>query len=110
MQHHLNLHKPFLSPATVIFNMMLLICASFGFVASVFLLVGLSIDCRQLLLPWIVTMVADDFVEATHFLYVVSFEKVDMLSAILVLINSVKFHDITFYFPNQFFFIVVARV
>lgn len=55
---------------------MMLLCASFGVFASFFLLIGLAIDCRQLLLPWILTMIADAFVEASHFIYVVFFEKV----------------------------------
>jgi Domain of unknown function (DUF4728) len=59
---------------------MLLLCASFGVFASVFLIVGLAIDCQQLLLPWIITMLADVFVEASHFFYVVAFEEVSCLS------------------------------
>lgn len=64
------------SSATVIFNILLLLCASFATFASIFMLVGLAVDCRQLLLPWILAMVADISVEATHFIYVVSYQKV----------------------------------
>lgn len=57
---------------------MLLFCASFGCFASLFLVVGLTIDCRQLLLPWIVSMIADVIVEASHFFYVVAYEEVSL--------------------------------
>lgn len=60
--------------------MMLLLCASFGIFASLFMIVGMTIDCRQLLLPWIFTMIADVIVEASHFLYVVVYEKVSLSS------------------------------
>lgn len=59
------------------FNILLLLCASFGVFASILLIIGLIIDCRQCLLPWICTMIADAFVEASHFFYVVIFEKVE---------------------------------
>lgn len=59
---------------------MLLLCASFGVFASLFMIVGLAIDCRQLLLPWIFTMIADALVEASHFVYVILYEKVRFIS------------------------------
>lgn len=66
------------TPTTVIFNIMLLLCASFGIFASIFLIIGLFTDCRLLLLPWIMAMGLDVFVEASHFLYVVVFENVEL--------------------------------
>jgi Domain of unknown function (DUF4728) len=60
--------------------MMLLLCASFGVFASLFLIIGLSIDCKPLLFPWLVTMGIDILVEASHFFYVVFFEKVKLLN------------------------------
>jgi hypothetical protein len=76
----------FKSPlATVIFNMMLLLCASFGIFASLFLIIGLTIDCKPLLLPWIVTMALDVIVEASHFIYVISFQKVTWQNVIIII-------------------------
>lgn len=105
LQPSLFLHKIFtlflnFSPtATVIFNMMLMLCSSFGIFASLFLIVGLTIDCKPLLLPWIVTLILDIFVEASHFVYVVAFEKVELQKSIF---NSTDIKKIPFTFQVEF--------
>ncbi|XP_059620131.1 uncharacterized protein LOC132264083 isoform X3 [Phlebotomus argentipes] len=68
------LEKEEISPTTVIFNILLLICASCGVISSILVIVGLRTNQRELLLPWIFVMIADILVECTHFVYLIVLE------------------------------------
>jgi hypothetical protein len=62
--------------ANVIFNVMILTSTSFGVLTTMTLLIGIYKNRRDLLLPWISVMIIDVFVESSHFVYVLIFEKV----------------------------------
>ncbi|XP_039438862.1 uncharacterized protein LOC120420029 isoform X1 [Culex pipiens pallens] len=63
------LEKESISTVTVIFNMLLLAFASLGVLSSLLVIVGLRMNMRAFLLPWIFVMIADLLVECAHFVY-----------------------------------------
>uniref|UniRef100_A0AAG5DAP3 Uncharacterized protein n=1 Tax=Anopheles atroparvus TaxID=41427 RepID=A0AAG5DAP3_ANOAO len=83
------LERDTISGATVKFNILLLIFATLGVLSSVLVLIGLKMNNRGLLLPWIVVMVADLLVECAHFLYLIAIEtlKFEPLTAMLFTID-----------------------
>lgn len=62
---------------TVIFHIIILSCSLLGILTSLCLIVGLLTKCKELLLPWILTMIADFSAEISHFIYVVFFVEVN---------------------------------
>ncbi|KAL5291369.1 hypothetical protein ACFFRR_010646 [Megaselia abdita] len=58
-----------ISPVTVIFNLVMLICSGFGFLSSILVIVALRMNQRFLLIPWIVFMILNGCTELTHFFY-----------------------------------------
>nr|XP_029715568.1 uncharacterized protein LOC115259196 isoform X1 [Aedes albopictus] len=91
------LEKESISTVTVIFNMMLLGCASLGVVSSVLVIIGLRMDKRTLLLPWIVVMIADLLVECAHFVY-------------LIVIQTLQFEPVTAMLFTIDFFIMCLNI
>ncbi|XP_055706833.1 uncharacterized protein LOC129803958 isoform X4 [Phlebotomus papatasi] len=71
------LEKGEISPTSVIFNILLLICASCGVISSILVIVGLRTNQRELLLPWIFVMIADILVAFAHFVHLVILETLD---------------------------------
>ncbi|XP_011873341.1 PREDICTED: uncharacterized protein LOC105565085 isoform X2 [Vollenhovia emeryi] len=60
-----------ISPTTVQFNGMLLICSCCGVLCSLLLLYGLYKDYKMLLIPWIITVITSSVIDVTHSLYMV---------------------------------------
>ncbi|XP_011698886.1 PREDICTED: uncharacterized protein LOC105456499 isoform X2 [Wasmannia auropunctata] len=58
-----------ISPATVQFNGMLLICSCCGVLCSLLLLYGLYKDRKMLLIPWIVAVITCGIIDVAHSLY-----------------------------------------
>ncbi|KYN42245.1 hypothetical protein ALC56_03383 [Trachymyrmex septentrionalis] len=58
-----------MSPTTVQFNGMLLICSCCGVLCSLLLLYGLYKDHKMLLIPWIVTVITCCIIDIAHSLY-----------------------------------------
>ncbi|XP_032688256.1 uncharacterized protein LOC116852235 isoform X2 [Odontomachus brunneus] len=58
-----------ISPTTVRFNAMLLVCSCCGVLCSLLLLYGLLKDRKMLLIPWIIAVIACGFVDVAHSLY-----------------------------------------
>ncbi|XP_050462858.1 uncharacterized protein LOC126857455 isoform X3 [Cataglyphis hispanica] len=58
-----------ISPTTVHFNAMLLICSCCGVLCSLLLLYGLYKDRKMLLLPWIVVIIMCGIIDIAHSLY-----------------------------------------
>uniref|UniRef100_A0A182QKN7 Uncharacterized protein n=1 Tax=Anopheles farauti TaxID=69004 RepID=A0A182QKN7_9DIPT len=83
------LERDTISGVTVKFNVLLLICATLGVLSSVLVLIGLKVNNRGLLLPWIVVMIADLLVECAHFIYLIAIEtlKFEPLTAMLFTID-----------------------
>ncbi|CAD7083053.1 unnamed protein product [Hermetia illucens] len=71
------LEKDAISSTTVIFNILLLVCCMCGVITSLFVIIGLRCDQRELLIPWIAVMTADLLVEWSHFVYLVILETLD---------------------------------
>jgi hypothetical protein len=69
---------------TVMFHIALLFCSLLGVFSSFGLFIGILIDCKELLLPWIFTMIVDCFAEISHFIYIAVFVDVRF---------SEKFHN-----------------
>lgn len=61
------------------FNKVLLISSTFGLISSIIGIVGLRNEKRKLLLPWIIIMVCDVLIEASHFIYLVCDQKVNII-------------------------------
>ncbi|XP_070159344.1 uncharacterized protein [Polyergus mexicanus] len=57
------------SPTTVHFNAMLLICSCCGVLCSLLLLYGLYKDRKMLLLPWIIVIIICGIIDIAHSLY-----------------------------------------
>ncbi|XP_058457136.1 uncharacterized protein LOC131434439 [Malaya genurostris] len=91
------LEKESISTVTVIFNMLLLAFASLGVVSSLLVIVGLRVDKRAFLLPWIVVMIADLLVECAHFLY-------------LIVIQTLEFEPVTAMLFTIDFFIMCLNI
>uniref|UniRef100_A0A1B0CVZ8 Uncharacterized protein n=1 Tax=Lutzomyia longipalpis TaxID=7200 RepID=A0A1B0CVZ8_LUTLO len=91
------LEKEEISPTTVIFNILLLICASCGVISSILVIVGLRTNQRELLLPWIFIMLADIIVECAHFVY-------------LVILQTLKFEPLTATLFTIDFFIMCLNI
>ncbi|XP_052873686.1 uncharacterized protein LOC128279004 [Anopheles cruzii] len=83
------LERDTISAVTVKFNVLLLIFASLGVLSSVLVLIGLKMNNRALLLPWILVMIADLLVECAHFMYLIVIEtlKFEPLTAMLFTID-----------------------
>ncbi|XP_025154105.1 uncharacterized protein LOC105192637 isoform X2 [Harpegnathos saltator] len=60
-----------ISPTTVRFNAMLLVCSCCGVLCSLLLLYGLLKDRKMLLIPWIIVVIACGFVDVAHSLYLI---------------------------------------
>ncbi|KAI4482583.1 hypothetical protein M0804_008436 [Polistes exclamans] len=60
-----------ISPATLRFNITLLICSCSGIICSILLVYGLIKDKRIFLLPWIVNMISCSTVDISHVLYLI---------------------------------------
>ncbi|XP_055912131.1 uncharacterized protein LOC129946115 [Eupeodes corollae] len=76
------------SPTTVIFNILFLLCSLCLVLASVMVVIGLSKDQRHLLLPWIFFMFADIFIEFSHLVYLVKLQRLvfePLVSVVLTL-------------------------
>ncbi|XP_029669198.1 uncharacterized protein LOC115239036 isoform X3 [Formica exsecta] len=58
-----------ISPTTVHFNAMLLICSCCGVLCSLLLLYGLYKDRKMLLLPWIIVIIVCGIIDIAHSLY-----------------------------------------
>ncbi|XP_072742673.1 uncharacterized protein [Anoplolepis gracilipes] len=58
-----------ISPTTVHFNGMLLICSCCGVLCSLLLLYGLYKDRKMLLLPWIIAIITCGIIDIAHSLY-----------------------------------------
>ncbi|KAL6261504.1 hypothetical protein P5V15_006592 [Pogonomyrmex californicus] len=58
-----------ISPTTVQFNGMLLICSCCGVLCSLLLLYGLYKDRKMLLIPWIVAVITCGIIDVAHSLY-----------------------------------------
>ncbi|XP_070168993.1 uncharacterized protein [Polyergus mexicanus] len=58
-----------ISPTTVHFNAMLLICSCCGVLCSLLLLYGLYKDRKTLLLPWIIVIIICGIIDIAHSLY-----------------------------------------
>ncbi|XP_037045480.1 uncharacterized protein LOC119080955 [Bradysia coprophila] len=63
------LEKGTTSSTTVIFEILLVFIAGCGVVASVLLLIGLKVDRREFLIPWIFTIIAYLLIELAYFIY-----------------------------------------
>ncbi|XP_050095975.1 uncharacterized protein LOC126577937 [Anopheles aquasalis] len=83
------LERDTISAVTVKFNVLLLIFATLGVLSSVLVLIGLKMNNRALLLPWILVMIADLLVECAHFVYLIVIEtlKFEPLTAMLFTID-----------------------
>ncbi|XP_035793651.1 uncharacterized protein LOC118467358 isoform X2 [Anopheles albimanus] len=83
------LERDTISAVTVKFNVLLLIFATLGVLSSVLVLIGLKLNNRALLLPWILVMIADLLVECAHFMYLIVIEtlKFEPLTAMLFTID-----------------------
>ncbi|XP_076649468.1 uncharacterized protein LOC143357109 isoform X2 [Halictus rubicundus] len=58
-----------ISPTTVRFNVVLLLCSCCGVICCILLLYGLFKDQRVFLIPWIVIVAATSFVDVAHTFY-----------------------------------------
>ncbi|XP_070513772.1 uncharacterized protein [Cardiocondyla obscurior] len=58
-----------ISPTTVQFNGMMLICSCCGVLCSLLLLYGLYKDSKMLLIPWIITVITCGILDISHSLY-----------------------------------------
>ncbi|KAG8311352.1 hypothetical protein J6590_044498 [Homalodisca vitripennis] len=63
-----------ISPTTMGFNMVVLVCASFGLVSCMLLVYGLFADKRAFLIPWIFVVMTTTFVDLAHSLYLFALE------------------------------------
>ncbi|XP_052892353.1 uncharacterized protein LOC128300366 [Anopheles moucheti] len=83
------LERDTISGVTVKFNVLLLVFATLGVFSSVLVLIGLKMNNRGLLLPWIGVMIADLLVECAHFVYLIAIEtlKFEPLTAMLFTID-----------------------
>lgn len=59
--------------AYVLFNMMFLLCSILGSISSVLVFIGLKKDQREFLVPWILVMALDIFVDVFYFFFIVIF-------------------------------------
>ncbi|XP_020283031.1 uncharacterized protein LOC109854393 isoform X2 [Pseudomyrmex gracilis] len=59
-----------ISPTTVYFNGMLLVCSCCGVVCSLLLLYGLYKDYKSLLIPWMISVVTCGVLDVSHSIYV----------------------------------------
>ncbi|XP_053690206.1 uncharacterized protein LOC128738822 [Sabethes cyaneus] len=91
------LEKESISTVTVIFNMLLLVFASLGVVSSLLVVVGLRMDNRAFLVPWIIVMIADLLVECAHFIY-------------LIVIQTLRFEPVTAMLFTIDFFIMCLNI
>ncbi|XP_062543839.1 uncharacterized protein LOC134211180 [Armigeres subalbatus] len=77
--------------------MMLLACASLGVVASILVIIGLRLNKRIFLVPWIIVMIADLLVECAHFIY-------------LIVIQTLQFEPVTAMLFTIDFFIMCLNI
>ncbi|XP_065090160.1 uncharacterized protein LOC135711283 [Ochlerotatus camptorhynchus] len=91
------LEKESISTVTVIFNVLLLAFASLGVISSVLVVLGLRMDKRALLLPWIVVMIANLLVECVYFIY-------------LIVIQTLQFEPVTAMLFTVDFFIMCLNI
>lgn len=91
------LEKESISTVTVIFNVLLLAFASLGVVSSVLVILGLKMDKRTLLLPWIGVMIANLLVELVYFIY-------------LIVIQTLQFEPVTAMLFTVDFFIMCLNI
>ncbi|XP_055621617.1 uncharacterized protein LOC129765381 isoform X2 [Toxorhynchites rutilus septentrionalis] len=91
------LEKESISTVTVIFNILLLVFATLGVFSSLLVIVGLRLDKRAFLLPWIVVMIADLLVECAHFVY-------------LIVIQTLRFEPVTAMLFTIDFFIMCLNI
>ncbi|XP_055376741.1 uncharacterized protein LOC129608960 [Condylostylus longicornis] len=79
-----------ISPTTVIFNILLLICSSSGCLASILLIIGLRKDIRCFLIPWILVLLSDLFLELAHFIFLIVIETMEF-KPVLATIFTIDF-------------------
>ncbi|XP_015191519.1 PREDICTED: uncharacterized protein LOC107074520 isoform X3 [Polistes dominula] len=60
-----------ISPATLRFNITLLICSCSGIICCILLVYGLLKDKRIFLLPWIINMISCSTIDISHALYLI---------------------------------------
>ncbi|XP_054277130.1 uncharacterized protein LOC128996031 isoform X2 [Macrosteles quadrilineatus] len=63
-----------ISPTTMVFNMVVLVCASLGFFSCLLLMYGLFSDKRVFLIPWIFIVMMTTMVDLAHSLYLFALE------------------------------------
>ncbi|KAJ6641889.1 hypothetical protein Bhyg_06834 [Pseudolycoriella hygida] len=82
------LEKGTTSTTTVIFEILLVFIAACGVIASILLLIGLKLDRREFLIPWIFIIITYLLVEFAHFLYLIITQlQFDPLTAIIYTID-----------------------
>ncbi|XP_055844712.1 uncharacterized protein LOC129911077 [Episyrphus balteatus] len=77
-----------ISPTTVIFNILFLICSLCMVFSSILVLIGLWKDKSSFLLPWTFFMFADIFIEFFHLVYLVKLKRLmfaPLVSVVLTL-------------------------
>ncbi|KAF7988600.1 hypothetical protein HCN44_001173 [Aphidius gifuensis] len=72
-----------LSPVTLKYNMILLICSCCGVICCILLVYGLLRDQKYFLLPWIVSVITSIFVDISHTLYLCIFTSVYSLLCVI---------------------------
>ncbi|XP_025417070.1 uncharacterized protein LOC112688205 isoform X2 [Sipha flava] len=74
--------KSFLEPekiseTTVVFHMVVLVCAGCGMLTSIVLLIGIYFDLRVLFIPWIFAMFLATAVDVAHSIYLYGLDTVE---------------------------------
>ncbi|XP_060839106.1 uncharacterized protein LOC132920618 [Rhopalosiphum padi] len=74
--------KSFLEPekiseTTVVFHMVVLVCAGCGILTSIVLLIGIYFDLRVLFVPWIFAMILATTVDVAHSIYLYGVDTVE---------------------------------
>uniref|UniRef100_A0A2M4CGB3 Putative zinc metalloprotease n=1 Tax=Anopheles darlingi TaxID=43151 RepID=A0A2M4CGB3_ANODA len=112
------LERDTISAVTVKFNVLLLIFATLGVLSSVLVLIGLKMNNRALLLPWILVMIADLLVECAHFMYLIVIETVGLtgnnrtgfVAITIIIIIPLKFEPLTAMLFTIDFFIMCLNI
>ncbi|VVC32573.1 Protein of unknown function DUF4728 [Cinara cedri] len=86
-----------ISETTVIFHMVVLVCAGFGILTCIVLLVGIYFDLRVLFVPWIFVMFLATIVDVAHSIY-------------LCIVDSVEFNPSTAILYTVDFFLIILNV
>ncbi|XP_050419785.1 uncharacterized protein LOC126832833 isoform X2 [Adelges cooleyi] len=74
--------KSFLEPekmseTTVLFHVVVLVCAGCGMLTSIVLLLGIYFDLRVMFVPWIFAMITATFVDVAHSVYLYGLDTVE---------------------------------